>query len=108
MLRHKQQTRSPLRIAASIALALGLALSFLAFNTAGAAANGGSYEQTNLVSDQSGVARVTDPNLVNAWGISFGPTTPIWVANNGTGTSTLYDGNGNPFPLASPLVVNIP
>jgi uncharacterized protein (TIGR03118 family) len=36
----------------------------------------------------------------------FGPTTPVWVANNHTETSTLYDGNGKPQPAAKPLIVN--
>jgi uncharacterized protein (TIGR03118 family) len=31
---------------------------------------------------------------VNGWGLSAGPTTPWWVSNNGTNTSTLYDGTG--------------
>ena len=43
------------------------------------------YHQRNLVADVPGHAEVTDPNLVNAWGLSFGPTTPAWVADNGTG-----------------------
>ena len=48
------------------------------------------YQQTNLVSDLAGVALLQDTNLVNAWGISFGPTSPFWVSDNGTGLSTLY------------------
>ena len=65
---------------------------------------------TPLVSDQAGVAPVTDPNLVNAWGVSAGPLTPWWVANNGTETSTLYDAAGTRFPPppAVPLVVKVP
>ena len=43
----------------------------------------GSYVEMVIVSDRPGVAPVTDPNLVNPWGIAFGPTTPLWVANNG-------------------------
>jgi hypothetical protein len=35
---------------------------------------------------------VTDPNLVNAWGAAYGPTSPLWVSDNGTDVSTLYDG----------------
>jgi uncharacterized protein (TIGR03118 family) len=67
------------------------------------------FHQTNLVSDQSGVALILDPNLVNPWGISMSATSPFWVANNGTGTSTLYAGdvNGSPF-VKNPLVVQIP
>src|SRR5690348_14977295 len=51
-----------------------------------------AYRQTNLVSDQPGVAQVTDPNLVNAWGIAAGPQTPLWVADNGTNVATIYPG----------------
>src|SRR6185369_11601994 len=49
-----------------------------------------TYQQTDLVSDLPGVALLQDTNLVNAWGISFGPTSPFWVSDNGTGKSTLY------------------
>jgi uncharacterized protein (TIGR03118 family) len=66
------------------------------------------YTQTNLVSDQSGVAAYTDANVQNAWGIAFNPNGAVWIANNHSGTSTLYDGNGVPFPVGKPLVVKIP
>jgi uncharacterized protein (TIGR03118 family) len=71
---------------------------------------GPGYNVQALVSDQSGVAATTDPNLVNAWGLVAGPATPWWVANNGTDTSTLYDGLGNPLPPppTGPLVVSVP
>jgi len=52
------------------------------------------YQQTNLVSDVPGLARFTDPDLVNAWGLTSGPSTPWWVADNGTGLSTLYNAAG--------------
>ena len=65
--------------------------------------DGGSYVATPIVSDQPGVAPVTDPHLVNPWGITFGPTTPLWVANNGTSTGTLYTTNHG--PAQAPLVV---
>ena len=45
----------------------------------------------------------TDLNLVNPWGLAFGPTSPAWVADNGTGLSTLYEGGD-----VQSLVVNIP
>src|SRR5213592_1335517 len=40
------------------------------------------YSQTNLVSNIPGMAAVTDPHLENSWGISFGPTSPFWVADS--------------------------
>jgi uncharacterized protein (TIGR03118 family) len=63
------------------------------------------YKQTNLVSDIPGMAPVTDPNLVNAWGISRSSTSPWWVSDNGTGVATLYNGTTGAIV---PLVVTIP
>jgi uncharacterized protein (TIGR03118 family) len=48
------------------------------------------FIQTNLVSDIQGLAALTDPELHNPWGISHTSTSPIWVSNQGTNTSTLY------------------
>jgi uncharacterized protein (TIGR03118 family) len=48
------------------------------------------YLQTNLVSDIPGLAEITDSNLKNPWGVSFSATSPLWVSDQGTGTSTLY------------------
>ena len=68
----------------------------------------GSYLQTNLVSDIAGMAKFTDPNLKNPWGLSHSPTSPWWVSDNNAGVATLYRGDGTPFPVGSPLVVTIP
>ncbi len=68
-----------------------------------------SYLRTNLVSDIAGVANFTDSHLVNSWGIvNAGDTGPIWIADNGTGVSTVYTGEGIAFPANSPIVVTIP
>ena len=67
-------------------------------------ADGHFYQQHNLVSDGFVPAEHTDPHLVNGWGVAFNPFGPVWVADNGTGVSTLYDGAGK---LVS-LVVQIP
>jgi uncharacterized protein (TIGR03118 family) len=48
------------------------------------------YLQTNLVSDIPGLAQIPDASLVNSWGVSFSTTSPFWVSNQGTNTSTLY------------------
>jgi uncharacterized protein (TIGR03118 family) len=66
------------------------------------------FFQTNLASDLPGVAQNLDANLANPWGIAFGPTTPIWIADNHTGMSTVYNGAGQPFPAMSPIQVTIP
>ena len=62
------------------------------------------YTEADLVSNVSGKAAVTDPNLVNAWGLSRSSGNDWWVSDNGTGLSTLYDGTGK----ITPLVVTIP
>jgi uncharacterized protein (TIGR03118 family) len=64
----------------------------------------GAYVQENLVSDQPGVAQLQDAQLVNAWGMSRGPNTPLWVSDNGADVTTLYTGAvGNP---ETPVVKN--
>ena len=74
------------------------------------AARAGYFQQTNLVTNNQSVtpANNTDPNLVNPWGISFSPTSPFWVSDQGTQVATLYNGAGQRFPVNSPLVVSIP
>jgi len=68
-----------------------------------------AYVQHNLVSDVSGMADLTDPSLVNPWGLAQGPNTPAWVADNGTNVATLYRGDGVIGPLQKvPLTVTIP
>jgi uncharacterized protein (TIGR03118 family) len=69
-----------------------------ALGTVPASAHTSAYRQINLVSDQHGKARLTDPDLVNAWGLAASPGTnaspgsPLWVADNGTDKATLYAG----------------
>ena len=68
------------------------------------------FRQTNLVSDLKTVgAQIVDPNLKNPWGLAFGPTTPLWVANNGTSVATLYGVSpGGATATQVPLVVTLP
>ena len=67
------------------------------------------FVQTNLVSDVPGWAPIVDASLVNAWGMSAGPATPVWVSNNGTDSATLYRGRTMGVPFSKvPLTVAIP
>src|SRR5882757_7322211 len=43
------------------------------------------YQLTNLVSNQVGAAKHTDPLIVNAWGLAYGPGSPFWIVYNGVG-----------------------
>src|SRR3984957_12778620 len=70
----------------------------------GAACFGQHYTQTNLVSNKTGVAPVTDPQLINPWGLSRGSGSPWWVSDQATGLSTLYNGPG----AKQGLIVTIP
>jgi len=63
-----------------------------------------SYLVHNLVSDLPSMADFQDPNLVNPWGIATTASSPFWIGNNGTGTSTLYVTIGTP----NALVVTVP
>jgi uncharacterized protein (TIGR03118 family) len=59
------------------------------------------YLVHNLVSDQTGVADLTDPNLVNAWGISITAASPFWVCDGGTGLSTVYTASATTFAVST-------
>ncbi len=62
------------------------------------------YQLTNLDSNQVGQARHIDPLLVNGWGLARAATSPFWVADQGSGWSTLYNGLG----IKQGLEVEIP
>lgn len=62
------------------------------------------FGQINLVSDIPGNAALTDPNLVDPWGVSFSATSPFWVSDNVTNLATLYTGT----PSINSTVVNVP
>jgi len=83
-----------LRVTSGISLALSLS----------AVALGQHYTQVNLVSNTSGVAPVTDPTLINPWGLSRSSSSPWWISDNGTGLSTLFNGAG----VKNSLIVTIP
>jgi uncharacterized protein (TIGR03118 family) len=84
----------------------------------------GNLQQTNLVADTANptdstgqtlaAPEVVDPNLTNPWGISFSASSPFWIANQHSGTSTLYSGDhlqpdGSVSPITrSTLVVSVP
>ena len=93
-----------------LAVALGaVAAAAVALAPGAGAAGAGKYAQTNLVSDQAGMVQLHDPDLVNAWGLAFGPSTPAWVANNHSNNSTLYAGGIGMTPVMKvPPTVAIP
>src|SRR5258708_18117597 len=76
--------KMPLHFTGSTALALIM----------GTACFGQHYRRINLVSNTAGVARVTDPQLINPWGMSRSPSSAWWVSDQSTGFSTVYNGAG--------------
>lgn len=82
----------------ALTVCLGIALVFAS------SAAVAQYQLTNLVSNQVGAAKHIDPLIVNAWGLVHTPTSPFWISDNGSGWSTLYNGNG----AAKSLKVVIP
>ena len=65
------------------------------------------YQQRNLISDNTTLipAEHQDPHVVNAWGLASSSSSPWWIANNGTDSSTLFNADLEVIP---PLVVSIP
>src|SRR5438477_12637012 len=70
------------------------------------------YQQTNLVSDLASISTPNppDPNLKNPWGLTRSPGgSPWWIANNNSGTSTLYNGfTGGAVPINGTGTVTVP
>ena len=64
------------------------------------------YIQTNLVSNTSGVAPITDANLLDPWGLAFSTTGPLWVSNQTSSTATVYNFSGA-SPTGPALTENI-
>jgi uncharacterized protein (TIGR03118 family) len=89
------------------------ALATAALGAAPASAHTTAYRQVNLVSDQPGKAPLTDPDLVNAWGLAASPGTdakpgsPLWVADNGSDKATLYTGATATSVNKAGLVVSV-
>jgi hypothetical protein len=72
----------------AVAVVVGVVVALAALGPATAAPTANRFDQINVVSDLPGVAPILDPLLVNPWGLALSPTSPLWVANNGTGTAS--------------------
>ena len=57
-----------------------------------------------IVSGGRATAPLTDPSLVNGWGLRAGPMRPWWASDKGTSLSTLYSGTG----AKTALTVSVP
>jgi uncharacterized protein (TIGR03118 family) len=73
-------------------------------NGTGGNQTAGTFDMVPLIADTAGKAAKTDVNLVDPWGVAYAPGGPFWVANNGSGTATVYSGGG----VSQGIVVKIP
>jgi uncharacterized protein (TIGR03118 family) len=96
--------RADMKLVPCLSLAVAAMLLLCASAQRAMADGANSFTQTNLVSDIPGMAKTTDPNLANPWGVSFSSGSPFWISDNKTGLATLYDGAGDIIPL----VVTVP
>jgi uncharacterized protein (TIGR03118 family) len=99
--RRWQSTLVVFAAAAGLAAAAGPAVA--------APAPANSFTKTNLISNTSSHdASLVDPNLKNAWGITAGPATPLWVSDNNSGVATVYSGGVNGSKVTLQLTVPVP
>ncbi len=96
-----------LAVAVPAALAVATAVPGASARTFGAE---NEFHQTNLISDLGNQgAQVVDKDLHNPWGLAFGPTTPLWAADNNSGVATLYSITpGGTTAAKVPLTVTLP
>src|SRR5689334_10621288 len=82
----------PIRLMARKPVLLQLLTGLLVVAAWSPGVRAGGFLVTNLVTDDQGAnpAKIKDDALKNAWGISYGSSTPFWVSSNGGGVSTLY------------------
>jgi uncharacterized protein (TIGR03118 family) len=85
------------------AVATATAIAVVACGGSGDGGTASGFTVTKIVADTSTTKSYTgegdapatvDAALVNPWGIVFNPSGFVWVANNHSNTSTVYDGNG--------------
>jgi uncharacterized protein (TIGR03118 family) len=102
----------PLRPLCLLALAALLTPTWAPLRAQANGKHAAHYQETDLVSNQAGVALLQDTNLLNAWGISFSATSPFWVSANHSARSVLYtvtnDPSGSPHVSKVGLEVKIP
>jgi uncharacterized protein (TIGR03118 family) len=90
------------------ALAATLAALLVAVAASSAGGPGNHYKMTGLASDVPGLAPVTDANLQNTWGLARGASTPWWIANNGTASTSVYTGSGTRIDIGGQPTQGVP
>ena len=73
---------------------LATAIAIAALSASAWRAEAAPYVQTNLVSDIPGLATITEPTLVNPWGISHTATSPFWISDQVQSVANLWSVTG--------------
>jgi uncharacterized protein (TIGR03118 family) len=90
------------------ALAAASAAALLAVTATSAAPPGNRYTVTPLASDVPGLTPTMDANLKNTWGLARSDTSPWWIANNATASTSVYTGAGTLFKIGGQNAQNVP
>jgi uncharacterized protein (TIGR03118 family) len=101
---HVMNKSAPIKSLVMSAIAVGALCSGARLAEAG-------YLQTDLVSNIPGLATITDPSLLNSWGVSriTSPfSSPFWISDQVANVSTLYAVTGATTVSKVPLTVAIP
>ena len=94
-------------VAAAGLVAIGAPAGASADTAAAAPAN--SFKQINLIANKASFKpKLVDKNLTNAWGLTAGPGSPIWVSDNNSGFATVYSGGINGSAVSLDLTVPVP
>jgi uncharacterized protein (TIGR03118 family) len=87
--------------AGKIASAVALSIAFL--SVPAGAQSAGAYKVTNLISDGSVAANVTDPNFINPWAISTSGT--WWISAAGSGFNYVVASTPNPGTINFKVII---
>src|SRR5947207_1392795 len=99
------KTGSSVRVTRMLFVLMACGAGFVLRQSSAASVNP-TFTQTNLISDVPGIAKITDSNLVNPWGMTLGVNSGIWISDNGSGKATTYDGTGQ--SLAPAVMIPTP
>lgn len=111
--RVRRRSRRLAWLAVALAAAVSLAMGAPAVGAADArgdheVSHDNAYRERKLVSNLPNVGQLQDPKVKNAWGIAFGPSSPVWIADNGSDSATVYTGAVRGSPVVKvPIEVNV-
>ena len=95
-------------VTAAFAATIATALLTVGAASGARAGKGNHFKVTKLASDVPGLAQTTDANLKNTWGLARSDTSPWWIANNGTSSTSVYTGDGTLVQIGGQNAQTVP